>query len=128
MKTYIKQFMHRRPASTPCGLNGHAIDFAKFGQIFLQGGTWQGRQLIPASWVAESTNMQVPTSAGSYDYFWWMSSPDGKHSHYYAYGNLGQYLYIVPEQHLLFVRFGTGYGGVDWPGFFEQLSAQIQKA
>ena len=110
------------------GLNGRAIDFAKFGQLFLQGGTWQGRQLIPASWVNASTHMQVPTSAGSYDYFWWMSSPDGRHSHYYAYGNLGQYIYVVPEQQLIFVRFGTGYGGVDWPTFFEQLSAQIQKA
>ena len=110
------------------GLNGRAIDFAKFGQLFLQGGTWQGRQLIPASWVKESTRMEVPTSPGSYAYFWWMSSPDGKHSHYYAYGNLGQYLYVVPEQQLLFVRFGTGYGGVDWPSLFEQLSAQLQKA
>jgi len=110
------------------GLNGRAIDFAKFGQLFLQGGSWQGRQLIPASWVNESTNMQVSTSAGSYDYFWWMSSPDGSHSHYYAYGNLGQYIYVIPEQHLIFVRFGTGYGGVDWPSLFEELSAQIQKA
>jgi CubicO group peptidase (beta-lactamase class C family) len=110
------------------GLNGRAIDFAKFGQLFLQGGARQGRQLIRASWVNESTSTQVPTSPGYYAYFWWMSSPDGKHVHYGAYGNLGQYLYAVPEQHLLFVRFGTGYGGVDWPSLFEQLSAQIQKA
>ena len=110
------------------GLNGRAIDFAKFGQLFLQGGTWQGRQLIPASWVKESTRMDVPTSPGSYAYFWWLSSPDGTHYHYYAAGNLGQYLYVVPEQQLIFVRFGTGYGGVDWQSLFEQLSAQIQKA
>jgi len=110
------------------GLNGRAIDFAKFGQLFLQGGTWQGRQLIPASWVNESTSTQVPTSPGYYAYFWWMSSPDGRHYHYSAMGNLGQYIYVVPEQQLVFVRFGTGFGGVDWPGFFEQLSAQIQKA
>ena len=110
------------------GLNGRAIDFAKFGQLFLQGGTWQGRQLIPASWVKESTSTQVSTSPGQYDYFWWVSSPDGKHSHYYAAGNLGQYLYVVPEQQLVFVRFGTDYGGVDWPDLFEHLSAQIQKA
>jgi CubicO group peptidase (beta-lactamase class C family) len=110
------------------GLNGRAIDFAKFGQLFLQGGAWQGRQLIPASWVKESTSALVPTSPGQYAYFWWLSSPDGKHVHYYAYGNLGQYLYVVPEQQLVFVRFGTDYGGVDWPSLFEQLSAQIQKA
>ncbi len=110
------------------GLNGRAIDFAKFGQLFLQGGTWQGRQLIPASWVKESTRMDVPTSPGYYAYFWWGNSQAGTHYHYYAYGNLGQYLYVEPSQQLLFVRFGTGYGGVDWPGFFEQLSAQLQQA
>jgi len=110
------------------GLNGRAIDFAKFGQLFLQGGTWQGRQLIPASWVAESTRMDVRTSPWYYAYFWWGNNQEDSHAHYFAWGNLGQYLYVVPEQHLLFVRFGTGYGGVDWPDLFEQLSAQIQKA
>ena len=108
------------------GLNGRAIDFAKFGQLFLQGGTWQGRQLIPASWVAASTRMDVRTSPGYYAYFWWGNNQEGSPAHYFAWGNLGQYIYVVPEQQLVFVRFGTGYGGVDWQDLFEQLSAQLQ--
>ena len=108
------------------GLNGRAIDFAKFGQLFLQRGNWQGRQLIPASWVDESTRMQIPTSpAWYYDYFWWGNSRDGIHFHYFAWGNLGQFIYVIPEQQLIFVRFGTVYGGVNWWALFEHLSAQI---
>ena len=107
------------------GLNGRAIDFAKFGQLFLQGGTWQGQQLIPASWVNESTSVQVPTSPGRYAYFWWGNRQSSSHFHYYAWGNLGQFIYVIPEQQLIFVRFGKTDGGVDWPALFEHLSAQL---
>ena len=37
------------------GINAQAIDFAKFGRLYLNNGSWKGTQVIPASWVAEST-------------------------------------------------------------------------
>jgi CubicO group peptidase (beta-lactamase class C family) len=38
------------------GLNARAIDFAKFGQLFLDNGRWQGKEVIPGKWVVESTS------------------------------------------------------------------------
>ena len=37
-------------------LNGRAIDLAKFGQLFLDFGTWDGEQIISPEWVEESTS------------------------------------------------------------------------
>ena len=108
------------------GLNGRAIDFAKFGQLFLQRGNWHEQQLIPASWVDESTHMESTTSpAWFYQNFWWGNSRDGIHFHYTAVGDKGQFIYVIPEQQLIFVRFGKAYGSGYWPTLFEHLSAQI---
>ena len=39
------------------GINARAIDFARFGRLYLNEGAWEGRQIVPADWVAESTRM-----------------------------------------------------------------------
>jgi Beta-lactamase len=46
------------------GLNGRAIDFAKLGLLYANAGAWQGRQLVPRSWVQNPT--VVPTGGGSF--------------------------------------------------------------
>lgn len=57
------------------GINGRAIDFAKFGRLFLNNGNWNGVQLIPAEWVDESTRLDTTTDpAPQYQYFWWVKS------------------------------------------------------
>ena len=77
------------------GLNMTARDYARFGQMFLQGGTWQGRQIVPADWVAASTVPSAPTAPGEvgYGYQWWI--PVGAvPGEYMARGIYGQYIYI----------------------------------
>ena len=52
-----------------------ARDAARFGQLYLQGGVWKDRQLVPAEWVAQSTSVQNPGpggSTGQYGYQWWI--------------------------------------------------------
>ncbi len=77
------------------GLNLTTRDFARFGQMILQGGQWQGRQIVPADWIAESTRASAPTEAGriGYGYQWWIpdGSPPGT---YMARGIYGQYIWI----------------------------------
>jgi CubicO group peptidase (beta-lactamase class C family) len=81
------------------GLNVRTEDIAKFGQLYLQKGKWNGRQLIPAAWVEEATALQ--TSNGSsprsdwdqgYGYQFWRS----RHG-YRGDGAFGQYMLILPQ-------------------------------
>ena len=47
-------------------LNAHTIDLAKFGQPYLNNGRWFGVQVIPADWVAESTQVDPSTHKKTY--------------------------------------------------------------
>ncbi|OKO68411.1 hypothetical protein AC630_38870 [Bradyrhizobium sp. AS23.2] len=72
------------------GLNAPAIDFAKFGALFLDNGRWRGKHLIPERWAVESTSPDANDTRrwrraalwkkanGYYKYFWWgLRRPDG---------------------------------------------------
>ncbi|PCD75596.1 serine hydrolase domain-containing protein [Pseudothioclava arenosa] len=79
------------------GLNLRTRDYARIGQMFLQGGLWQGQQIVPADWVAASTRLQAPGGAG-YGYQWWVPRDTADHGNdYFAHGIYGQYIYINPE-------------------------------
>nr|ADY60564.1 beta-lactamase [Rubinisphaera brasiliensis DSM 5305] len=86
-----------------------ARDMAKFGQLMLQGGKWQEEQLVPESWVRESTQSYSNAGpSGGYGYMWWvgvdgvhfpgMTLPEGTYS---ARGSRGQYLVIIPEWNIV---------------------------
>ena len=81
------------------GLNVRTEDIAKLGQLYLQKGTWNGKQIIPAAWVEEATALQ--TSNGSspnsdwdqgYGYQFWQS----RHG-YRGDGAFGQYMLVLPK-------------------------------
>ncbi len=83
------------------GLNLTTEDVARFGQLYLQKGMWQGRQILPESWVEEATHSQVPKSNGlqidwlqGYGYQFWRS----RHGAYRGDGVFGQYCIVMPEQ------------------------------
>jgi CubicO group peptidase (beta-lactamase class C family) len=81
------------------GLSLRTEEIARFGQLYLQKGVWDGRRLVPASWVEEATARQ--TSNGSapksdwdqgYGYQFWRS----RHG-YRGDGAFGQFCIVVPE-------------------------------
>jgi CubicO group peptidase (beta-lactamase class C family) len=83
------------------GLSIRTEDIAKFGQLYLQKGKWQGKQLVPEAWVEAATARQ--TSNGSnpksdwdqgYGYQFWRS----RHGAYRGDGAFGQYCIVLPEQ------------------------------
>lgn len=84
-------------------------DLARFGQLMLQEGQWENEQLIPRSWIRESTTSYSDAGdSGGYGYLWWVAV-DGKHlpnvelpaGSYSARGHRGQYLVIVPQWKLV---------------------------
>jgi metal-dependent hydrolase (beta-lactamase superfamily II)/CubicO group peptidase (beta-lactamase class C family) len=75
-------------------------DMAKFGYLFLNEGVWDGEQVLPTKWVEESTRNHIDaTLEDGYGYHWWVNSPDV----YLALGYGGQFIFIVPEKHLVAV-------------------------
>ncbi|MBN1508920.1 MAG: serine hydrolase [Sedimentisphaerales bacterium] len=83
------------------GLSIRTEDIARFGQLYLQKGKWQGKQLLPEAWVEAATARQ--TSNGSspnsdwdqgYGYQFWRC----RHNVYRGDGAFGQYCIVLPEQ------------------------------
>ncbi|MDO6589291.1 6-aminohexanoate hydrolase [Loktanella sp. D2R18] len=77
------------------GLNTTTRDNARFGQMMLQGGEWNGKQIVPRDWVDASTKASAKTAPGEigYGYQWWvpLGCVDGQ---FLARGIYGQYIYI----------------------------------
>jgi len=87
------------------GLNLTTRDYAKFGQLFLQMGEWEGEQLIPADWVAKSTVHSAPAVSDrgvGYGYQWWVPMPADQD--YFAVGIYGQYIYIDPKTKIVIAK------------------------
>jgi CubicO group peptidase (beta-lactamase class C family) len=54
------------------GLGLSCLDMAKIGYLYLNNGTWDGQQIVPSSWIAESTSTHYSFSSTSgYGYLWW---------------------------------------------------------
>ncbi|MFE4753159.1 serine hydrolase domain-containing protein [Streptomyces mirabilis] len=98
----------QRPPGRDLGFSGlHATTdaIARLGQFYLQDGVWEGRRLLPSSWVAEATRAHISTADGTqegalsdwqqgYGYQFWRS----RHGHgYRGDGAYGQYCLVLPE-------------------------------
>ncbi len=110
------------------GFNATARDHARLGLLFLNGGSWGDRVVVPRSWVARSLSVDpipgvVRTTDGNVHRgkYQWFLMLDGRA--YFAKGYNGQYVFVMPKEEMVFVRFGEGYGDVDWPALFETVAA-----
>lgn len=83
------------------GLSLTTPDIARFGQLYLQRGVWQGARLLPESWVAQATSRQVPNDPAEnpdweqgYGFQFWRC----RHGAYRGDGMFGQYCVVMPDQ------------------------------
>jgi CubicO group peptidase (beta-lactamase class C family) len=94
---------------------------AKLGQMYLQDGAWEGKQVVPARWVRESIQKHVDLPGRDpvigYGYWWWIMQPDpdgaGKENIYAAMGFRAQYIFVVPEHDMVVVVTGDTRSGRD---------------
>ena len=98
-----------------------ARDLARFGQLYLQRGTWNGRRLIPSEWIAASTSPRSNFGDGrGYAWLWWTYAAGSMGDRYPALnkvntyagsGTGGQFVLVVPEAELVVVHRGdTDHG------------------
>jgi CubicO group peptidase (beta-lactamase class C family) len=94
------------------GLNITTEDIAHFGQLYLQNGEWNGRQVIPAAWVAEATRAHSDNSSNEnadwkqgYGYQFWRC----RHNAYRGDGAFGQYCIVMPDQDVV-IAITSGIG------------------
>ena len=79
-------------------------DLARLGQLVLNGGEWEGVQLVPKQWIIDATNEYVSFDDGGYGYYWWVRDFGSM-----AYGEGGQTIYIVPENDIVVVMTGNPF-------------------
>jgi CubicO group peptidase (beta-lactamase class C family) len=89
-------------------------DMAIFGQLYLQGGRWRGKQVVSAEWVRQATTAQAGKAfmadeqgygafdPQNYGFLWWVEKTDGADA-YFALGFGGQRIEVVPSRHLVIV-------------------------
>jgi len=121
----------------PSRLIARAIDYARFGRLFLNEGNWNGNQIISKNWVLESTHEDKSIARDSYpDWFgedckhvyykyqWWGHANCDSTFQFAASGNLGQNIYVIPDKEIVIVHCGNSlehYGDFDLWTIAEQL-------
>ena len=109
------------PAGNPYGGGGVQLlprDFLKFGQVMLNGGTWQGRRILSREFAARATTPLYHLRGRVYGYLWWgIDYPykDRTVHAYYAGGAGGQAVMVIPSLDLVIGTLGANYSS---PGTF----------
>ena len=121
------------------GFNARPIDLAKLGRLYLSGGSWDGRQIVPSSWVTESIEEDFTlerskyyprtgtftafsdSERGYYKYMWWGRRGAAREFEFYAAGNFAQFIYlclkrrlISPDEHHVVRSQATRRSAVTW--------------
>ncbi|MCL2588725.1 MAG: beta-lactamase family protein [Oscillospiraceae bacterium] len=81
------------------GLTMTAMDMAKIGQLYLDQGTWKGKQIVSGQWISESTkeHSRWPELNLAYGYLWWPKIGNG----YAAMGDSGNVIYSNPNKKIV---------------------------
>jgi CubicO group peptidase (beta-lactamase class C family) len=109
--TWVYSPLHK--AQTGGGLRIRSRDLAKLGQLYLDGGRWHGRQVIPEAWVKTSTAAHVQaTDTNTYGYLWWRQDfvAGGRtFPAFFMSGNGGNKVVVIPSAKLVAVITSTFY-------------------
>jgi CubicO group peptidase (beta-lactamase class C family) len=135
--------------TTYAGLQATAVDYAKFGYLYLNGGQWDGQQVVPADWVARTTRAQDPC-ADWYRFLWHVNAPirlgeqdpacptmycpptdfaNLPSDAFFAEGINGQFVMIVPSVDLVVVRLASDSPGIEyWDTYARELLEKVLDA
>jgi CubicO group peptidase (beta-lactamase class C family) len=96
------------------GLGLRSRDLLKLGQLLANGGTWHGKQVLPAAWVKASVSPQAQVDEErNYGYLLWMypySAKGVKHQSYQMAGSGGNKVVVFPDLDMVALVTTTNYG------------------
>jgi CubicO group peptidase (beta-lactamase class C family) len=121
------QYAPSGQAMTGGGLGLTSRDLLKLGQLYLQGGAWGGRQVIPAWWVDASTQPHVRVDEMTeFGYLWWLrtfASGGRSHASYLMQGNGGNKVAVFPALDLVAVITSARYNALEIRDVSDRLLA-----
>ena len=114
---------------TFCCIGATALDYAKFGRLYLNKGVWNGEHIISDSWYHQS--IRRDTSNGSsfnYNYCWYIGLKE--YGDFMAIGRYKQHIYINPKKNLVIVLFNDRENPlkaerVNWWYIFRQIADEL---
>ena len=94
-----------------------ARDWARFGQLYLQDGAWDGQQILPPGWVADTVRPTPAAPLGEYGRHFWLNAGNGRRpakrlyptlpaDAFFARGHEEQSVSIIPSREAVIVRLG----------------------
>lgn len=115
------QFSPAGQAQTGGGLRLRSRDLLKLGQLYANGGVWNGTPVVPPDWVRTSARAHVRVRDDTaYGYLWWLRTYESggeKYEVYYMTGNGGNKVAVVPELDAVVTITSTNF---NTPGMHEQ--------
>ncbi len=98
------------------GGNGFVLtveDMLRFGQLYLNGGKWQGEQVVPEYWTREAGVAHIKRNVGTANYGWqfWARNFNGADT-FFAWGYAGQFIFIIPSKNIVFAFTSNHTGNI----------------
>src|SRR5262249_46998407 len=125
------------------GLHATLEDMGKLGQLYLNNGSWNGRELVPEAWVRGSTRPDgahvtpgaIPGSDFGYGYQWWLP---GHELEFTAIGIYNQYVYVNERQRTVIAKISanrnwgrsngeTGYRDAQHIALFRAIAEAVSR-
>jgi CubicO group peptidase (beta-lactamase class C family) len=113
---YQWQYTPQNVPNTAGGIQMNALDFAKYGQLYKNGGIWNGKQILPKNWIEKSFYKQkqiIGRDNEFYGYLFWnktFKTENAEYEAYYCAGNGGNYILVFKDQPLVIVITASAYG------------------
>jgi len=113
-------------------LYASARDWARIGQLMLNGGAINGARIMTDDWVSRATTANISENQRAYGYQWWLNQgneelrwSDIPADAYSAQGNRQQYLMVIPSLDLVIVRLGWTAGGYPVNEIFSEIISSL---
>ena len=104
--------VEQRDGACNGGLSVSLRDYARFARLYLNGGIYNGEQILSESWVRDSVDVSAEYSkpganhdaynAIGYGYQWWV--PEGEEGEFMAIGVYGPWIYVNPVKQIIIVK------------------------